>query len=211
LHALDASSGSLVWSQRVGVVVRSAVAVAHDAVFVGADDLLAFDALSGKPLWAAGLAALGISSPPVVFEDYVLVGADDGSVVAVDRTTGSLLWTAMTTYGTGGVPGAPAVDGKLVYVGSTDGYLYAFELATGTQVWATYLAGGAGRWIWSSPAYANGVVYVASGGLSVDAVDAQSGKQLWTYAVPILYSSPAIADGTVYVGAEDGSLYAFRR
>jgi outer membrane protein assembly factor BamB len=71
----------------------------------------------------------------------------------------------------------------------------------------------------SSPAVANGVVYVGSGDTgaythhrygNVYALDAKTGAKLWSYTTPnLVTSSPAVANGVVYVGSDDGNVYAF--
>jgi outer membrane protein assembly factor BamB len=61
----------------------------------------------------------------------------------------------------------------------------------------------------SSPAVANGVVYVGSGDDNVYALDANTGAKLWSYLTDSLVnSSPAVANGVVYVGSLDGNVYA---
>ena len=61
----------------------------------------------------------------------------------------------------------------------------------------------------SSPAVANGVVYVGSDDNNTYALDATTGAKLWNYTtggwVP---SSPAVANGIVYVQSCDGYVYA---
>jgi outer membrane protein assembly factor BamB len=61
----------------------------------------------------------------------------------------------------------------------------------------------------SSPAVANGVVYVGSVEGIVYALNASTGAKLWTFATGgDVESSPAVANGVVYVGSDDGNLYA---
>ena len=76
----------------------------------------------------------------------------------------------------------------VVYVRSYDGKLCAFNATTGQTIWRA----ATGESIPSSPAVANGVVYVGSYGNAI-------------------YSSLAVANGFVYVGSGtgDGSLYCF--
>jgi outer membrane protein assembly factor BamB len=67
-----------------------------------------------------------------------------------------------------------------------------------------------GGWIESSPAVANGVVYVGSDDDNLYAVDAITGSPLWQGATSgYLHSSPAVADGAVFIGSLDRYLYAF--
>jgi len=63
--------------------------------------------------------------------------------------------------------------------------------------------------VWSSPAVADGLVYVGSADCSVYAVDADTGAKLWSYqTTAAVFSSPAVADGVVYVGSDDYNVYA---
>jgi outer membrane protein assembly factor BamB len=62
----------------------------------------------------------------------------------------------------------------------------------------------------SSPAVANGVVYVGSRDGYLHAFHASNGHLIWRSVVPYgADSSPAVANGMVYVGGYDGNLYAF--
>jgi outer membrane protein assembly factor BamB len=76
--------------------------------------------------------------------------------------------------------------------------------------------GTTGSGIFSSPAVANGVVYVGSDDGNLYAFPASCGtggadcSPLWTgTAGNNISSSPAVANGVVYVGSYDGSLYAY--
>src|SRR5208337_2874589 len=61
----------------------------------------------------------------------------------------------------------------------------------------------------SSPAVANGVVYVGSTDNNLYALNAGTGALLWKYTTgDQVWSSPAVANGVVYVGSLDGNLYA---
>ena len=66
-----------------------------------------------------------------------------------------------------------------------------------------------GDLVTSSPAVANGVVYVGSNDGNVYALDASSGALLWSYSTGgHVESSPAVANGVVYVGSWDLKVYA---
>jgi len=61
----------------------------------------------------------------------------------------------------------------------------------------------------SSPAIANGVVYVGSNDGNLYAIDQQSGSKKWSYATGArITSSPAVADGLVYCSSYDGTFFA---
>ncbi len=70
----------------------------------------------------------------------------------------------------------------------------------------SYTTGGE---VYSSPAVANGVVYVGSVNGTVYALDAKTGAKVWNYATgDQIYSSPAVANGVVYIGSWDNNVYA---
>ena len=75
-----------------------------------------------------------------------------------------------------------------------------------TLKWS-YTTGGA---VESSPAVANGVVYIGSDDGNLYALNASTGAKLWSYNSGHLLekSSPAVANGVVYVGSSDDKIYA---
>jgi len=61
----------------------------------------------------------------------------------------------------------------------------------------------------SSPAIANGVVYVGSSDGYLHAIDAVTGSLKWKYKTGSgISSSPAVVNGVVYVVSYDSNLYA---
>jgi hypothetical protein len=80
----------------------------------------------------------------------------------------------------------------------------AYDAAIGQLLWSAVTGGD----IESSPAVANGVVYVGSLDNNLYAFNASTGQLIWSAATGGgIDSSPAVADGVVYVGSHDGSLY----
>jgi len=63
--------------------------------------------------------------------------------------------------------------------------------------------------ILSSPAVANGMLFIGSEDHNVYSLNASTGTQIWDYTTGILVdSSPAVANGMVYVGSFDGNVYS---
>ena len=61
--------------------------------------------------------------------------------------------------------------------------------------------------LFSSPAVANGVVYVAAGDpldrtYDLYALNASTGAGLWSFQTTNSFGSPAVANGVVYIGAD---------
>src|SRR5205085_8611677 len=72
-----------------------------------------------------------------------------------------------------------------------------------------YWTAPTGGYVYSSPAVANGVIYVGSDKL-LYAFDAKTGQILWSTSTGgSVNSSAAIASGVVYVVADFSRLYAF--
>jgi len=132
-------------------------------------------------------------------------------------------WTTTT----GGARSSPAVANGVVYLGSADGKLYAFDAGGATGCSATpktcsplWSATTGGAIYSSSPAVANGVVYVGSDDRKLYAFDAagvtncsgtpKTCTPLWTAITGgEVRTSPAVANGVVYVGDGSYALYAF--
>jgi outer membrane protein assembly factor BamB len=147
------------------------------------------------------------------------------SLSAVESAGTNRAWTGVTS---GFVYTSPAVAGGKVYVSDADHKLYAYD-ATGTTncsgspkscapLWTAAIGGTSIEL--SSPAVANGVVYVGSGDHKLYAFDAAgttncSGSPkmctpLWTATTgDFVGSSPTVAQGVVYVGSNDHKVYAF--
>lgn len=62
--------------------------------------------------------------------------------------------------------------------------------------------------VYSSPAVADGKVYVGSADHHLYCLDAYTGVQLWNFSIGhYLRSSPTVVNGKVYIGADDGNFY----
>jgi outer membrane protein assembly factor BamB len=88
--------------------------------------------------------------------------------------------------------------------GEDDHKLSAFNAANGALIWSATTVGQ----IFSSPAVANGVVYVGSNDDKLNAFNAANGALIWSAPTgAAVSSSPAVANGIVYVGGGDDKLY----
>lgn len=107
------------------------------------------------------------------------------------------------------------VHNGIAYFTSQDGKLYAVTSATGTVLWSESLnpSDYQGGLVYSSPAIANGVLYVGVGKNTIPystlyALNAKTGTVLWSVDGPGPFSSPTIVHGVVYVGGSANTLYA---
>jgi outer membrane protein assembly factor BamB len=97
LCALDASDGSLLWEQQLGITTGAGhpttPLVTPDGIYIGAGDgsLSAFQTSDGAPRWHYKTGGTLLSSPTGANE-VVYVGANDGYVYALRASDGALLW-----------------------------------------------------------------------------------------------------------------------
>jgi outer membrane protein assembly factor BamB len=69
-----------------------------------------------------------------------------------------------------------------------------------------------GDTVWSSPAVADGMVFVGSDDHSVHALNATNGMQIWNYTTGnLVRSSPWVYGDKVYVGSDDSYLYCLNK
>lgn len=150
-----------------------------------------------------------------VADGAVYAANEDGSLYAVDATTGDLLegWPVEL-----GAPSqaAPTVADGTVYVGNENGTIRAFDADSAEQQWR-FQTGGAVR---GAPVIHDGVVYATSADGVVYAIDAATGGDVrWEFDtgsqtdgnVEIRGSPAVVTDGdavTVYVANTGGLVYA---
>ena len=160
-------------------------------------NVYALDAGTGVTLWSYATGNPAQSSPAVVNGAvYIDSGnSGNGNLYALNAITGTKLWS----YATGdAAQSSPTVVNGVVYISSSFGdNLYALDASTGAELWS-YDTGPTS----TSPAVANGVVYVSAGILY--ALNASTGAKVWSYDTGIQnagLSSPAVANGVVYFGS----------
>jgi polyvinyl alcohol dehydrogenase (cytochrome) len=175
-----------------------------------------------------------VSATPAVDGKRVYVPDWKGNLYAVDRKTGTQIWSTRIADATG-VPNdfaraTPAVSGNRIVIGTQGlygggGNLLAYDATTGALVWRTKLDTSPFAIITQSATISDGVVYigVASNeeGVAVQpsypccsfrgsmtAVDLSTGAILWqTYMVPSGYSGGAIWGSSPAVDTKRGQLY----
>jgi outer membrane protein assembly factor BamB len=206
VYAMNASTGTQVWTYSVGVFLSSSPAIVDGVVYFTSNygfpaNVYALDASTGALQWKLSIGSQSTSSP-VVVDGALYVGSEDGALYALNARKGTLNWK----YQTGGdVDSSPAVANGVVYVGSWDTNLYALNATTGALLWKYPTQGEVN----SSPAVVDGVVYFGSDDGNVYALDAGTGVLLWRFTTEgSVDSSPAVANGLVFVGSNYSSLYA---
>jgi len=199
VFAIDAATGAQLWSTPISSHnAASSPAVANGVVYINGDGLFAFDAKTGAQLWSSSILH-GTSSPAVVGDVVYCSGV---VAAAFNAKTGAVLWSVSPGDPLSILGDSPAVAKGKVYIGasvpgqrgSSSGVLYALNADTGKTIWSASVASG----ITSSPAVANGVVYVGTDDGTLYAFNAKTGAQLAAVAGVAGQSSPTVANGVVY-------------
>jgi alcohol dehydrogenase (cytochrome c) len=151
-----------------------------------------------RPVWVFSTGeAKPHESPPIVNNGVMFVSTPNNQVIAIDASTGNVLWR----YRRPRPPGAfvshetnrgVALYGDKVFVAAGEAVLVALNARTGREIWTTTVADNkAAYYITLAPLVADGKVMVgASGGEFgvrgfVAAYDPDTGKELWrTYTIP---------------------------
>jgi outer membrane protein assembly factor BamB len=139
-------------------------------------ELAANVALIGvKQAWVNRVGAVPVGSVPAVSGNTLVVAAVDGTVAAINATTGQDLWRA--SAGIALVTGA-GTDGKRAAAVSRDNELLAFE--GGKQLWKAKLPAQ----VFTAPLVAGERVFVLVADRSVHAFDGATGQKLWVQQRP---------------------------
>jgi outer membrane protein assembly factor BamB len=124
-----------------------------------------------KQAWASRIGEVPAGASPSVVGNTVVVAAVDGTVAAIDASSGRDIWR--------GTAGAPVVtgagtDGRLVAVVTRDNEVVALQ--EGKQLWKVKLPAQA----FTAPFVGGERVFVLLADRSVHAFDGANGKKLWS-------------------------------
>lgn len=205
IHCLDAATGSILWARRIGEWPGKNTA---------ADWVSAITNGGAK-------IQLHSESTPAVAGGRVFTGSYNGFFCAWDAATGRPLWRFMTGRrrpGTeewarvqGGIDSSPCVIGEVVYFGAWDGFVYALRAQDGKLVWK-HDAGDIVHW--SSPAFADGRLFIGVTSGKLLSLDAASGSLIWERNIceshfEHMMCGPTVAGGIVFSGSDwEGGFHA---
>jgi len=211
--ALDGNSGKQRWKTKIDTPtgvnsqLLTGPAVVSGLAVVGSSDgmLRAVDVATGQQRWELMAGYEDVPPFPVSGGGVVVFASYGQSVGAVDPSAGKSLWHRDLD---GELGGLPCIADGIAYFRTTS-TMYALDLKTGARRWSVDVLawGGQNQGILPSPAAGDGIVCYPGEGNSLVALDANSGKQLWTFEAKGPVASPAVGQGMVCFGSQDSTVY----
>lgn len=236
VYAVDAATGKIAWKQPVkaatgeelpdvmedtGYAAPTMACDGKNVFAMFADGNVAAFTLDGKPVWSKALGKpennYGHASSLAVYRNLVLIQFDQGAadaglsnLIALNAADGKNVyriarpvpacWASPLVVNTG------ARD-EVILCG--DPFVISYDPATGTELWRTEALSGE---IAPSPAYANGVVYVAQEGAGIKAIkvpgptEGKTGQVLWSAEDGAPDTVSPAANGDIVVVVNSGGM-----
>jgi len=210
LFAIDANTGSKVWSVNTGSGITSTVAVSYGKVIAAMSNgnICAYNQNNGSLIWTSHIDEKILDSSPVVSDGIIYVGSNS-SMHALYESNGTEIWNFSSCTG---VTGTATVAYDTVYFSGLDQTIYALNKWTGSLIWSLYL----GQFTTNAFAYSTGYLYGSTYELqtstshSVFAINCTTGTIAWYYNTTSgSQSSPSIAHGKMFVSTSLGTVTAF--
>jgi outer membrane protein assembly factor BamB len=227
--ALDAAGGSVVWTAKIGKAgggppgPRSTPTVDGDRVYVlgQSGDLVCLEAATGKEIWRRSLekdfggrcGGWMYTESPLVDGDRLVCtpGGAKGALVAVNTTTGALLWRTkeFTDAAEYSSPIAAQIGGVRQYVQLTGDNVVGVEAQSGKVLWRAPRHGETATV--PTPIFYDDEVYVSSGyGIGcnlfhiVKAGDSFQAEQVYANKVMVNHHGGVVRVGDYLYGYSDG-------
>jgi polyvinyl alcohol dehydrogenase (cytochrome) len=136
-------------------------------------------------------------SQPAIYRGRVFAGGQDGSVYALDASSGCVYWsTVVQSQVRSGIATGEIAEGPALFFGDSAGYVYALDGNTGKQLWKMRPDEHPASTVTATPVFYQGRLYVGSASReetmsvaptyicctfrgSESALDAATGKVLW--------------------------------
>lgn len=209
-----------VWDAQVGIGFSGISVSGKHVITIGHEDgkdvVSALDAASGKVLWRHSYAAElgdkyfegGPTSTPTIHESVVYILGREGQLMALKLDNGKPLWTTNVAETTGaripdwGFSGSPVVSKDLLIL-NVGSHGTAVNRSTGKVIWKSAEEPSAG---YTTPLKLANGTYTFSNADAYFAVEAASGKVVWTHEWPTRYGVNAadpipLTESTLFVAS----------
>ena len=191
VHAFNLQTGAQLWHYDSDLPLSGGPGAGEGLVVVGSlkGDVIALDATTGAQKWTAKVGNEVIATP-VIGQGLVFVRSNEGRVTAFDAATGvrRWFWTRELPNLTVRGNGAPVLGPGYLFVGNDDGSITALSITDGRPLWDQTVAPAEGRTeldrmadVDGTPVLDGTTLYASSYKKQTVAIDAPSGRALWSH------------------------------
>ncbi|CAN0292060.1 unnamed protein product [Phaeothamnion confervicola] len=215
--AREADTGKVRWVAKVSSEVLAAPTAGNGVTVVRTGDgrLYGLNSSTGAELWVyertvPTLTLRGVA-PPVIDEDVVMAGFDNGRFAAVSLKNGKMVWESPLAVPTGrsdlermvDVDSAPVLVGTMAYVSSFQGAVAALSISDGKILWTREVSS------YEELSVGEDRVYVTDDKGSIWALDANTGTSVWKQEALAnrFVTAPIFIDGHVVVADFEGYVH----
>ena len=215
LFALDKGSGKLLWRYPVRNSIKNTIAYAKGVVMAQDVEgyLYGIKADNGTLLWERKLDVDGLPSiiEGVIAQGDTLFAGTGRGFGAYDVTTGRPLWTNKVWNQNQGATSHPVIAGDVVVSGTQWSGLYGNDRQDGTLRWKWEIANIRERG--ASPAYADGLLYLASGN-AFYLIEPSTGHIILSKELPYSVNTnatPLVTKELIIIGTQGRGVVALNR
>ena len=211
VRALARTTGRTLWEVRSDGKVESSPVVVDGLVYFGSTDgrLFAVRSDTGRVRWAYDTGGR-INSSPSVYRDRVCVSTYAGSVFCLRKGTGEKLWSTYVkrdAFRYESFYATASTDGERLYTVSRSGTVVALDADNGDVAWK----GRVGGYGYTTPAIADGMVFVGGFDGKLRALRATTGTELWQAEVDgRILGAPVVIGDYVFFSVLEKRTYAAR-
>jgi len=226
--AIDIRTAKEIWKTQVSSEVFSRPIRAKGLVIVKSVDgkITALDLKTGNSKWiydrpTPALTLRG-NSRPVVYEDTIIAGLDNGKLVGLSNDTGQVIWNLTVAEPKGrteierliDIDATPVINGEYLYVVAYQGKIASIHIPSGKLVWTRDFSS------YSDISFDSSRILISDSDSNVWALDKKTGATLWkqdklqrrAVTAPVIYKNSVIVgdfNGFVHwLNIDDGHIEA---
>jgi outer membrane protein assembly factor BamB len=205
LRGIEIASGRQIWSRTVTCGVSGGVAADSSTVYFSGQDgyMYALDFETGAEKWKTGLGYHIFTDANVFCDSLVLAGNSMGSLAALCRNTGELIWEDTME----GLVLGPALSDSIAVFSSEAGAVGAWD-SEGNSLWSRDFSSQP-----SAPSIQTNSVYLGFSSGKILALSLSTGETLWETSLDgiqgrTVISRPAMCgNGLLVAGTCDGRVF----
>ena len=217
--AINHQDGQVLWQRVMSSEVMSISRSFNNLIYVMTNDskITAIDISTGKFVWInsqipSELSIRG-SSTPIIYEDKLYVGFEDGKIVSYNALNGDIIWevqipaikTETIIDRLNDIDGSVLVDDGVIYAVSYQGGLIAVDIYNGQILWKKEASS-----INSLASDSENIFFVNNDGILIS-LDKYTGKVKWKQNkfLKRLIGSPIILNNYIIVNDIENYLHIF--